>query len=419
MVSYQKCGYAFSRTSTVTSARKLHYYKCIGSDGWRKLGGPVCDNGRFVRQDLLDQVVWTEVIRLLEDPTLIQHELDRRLAAARAADPTKKREQGLQKEIIRVGKSVERILSAYQEGLVSLDQLRERMPPLRQREQALRDEARAIADQANDSAMFLRLAETLKDFLTRLRSSANTLDVMERQRIVRLVVKDVLIGDDTLVIRHCIPIVAPSPSGSSPSAAGSTGGTPYSQNCLLRKGSDRRTLRGPHLRVDPLSILQHSRAEQFLYQSQDPFVRNPVLDESGQPTVVDGVEEPTDVRIEHPVYLFSQNADRECIERLMRVAPRTEATGEAEEILFVDCIHHLRDCPLDNLVLQRSDTQWPLLAIWLWDVCSASWFYPVSSLSQLTMQLLEVSLKLLAILPLCHTVRPRRRVLLRSKVRAP
>jgi site-specific DNA recombinase len=44
LVSCQKCGYALSRTSTTTSARKIHYYKCIGSDGWRKLGGPVCDN---------------------------------------------------------------------------------------------------------------------------------------------------------------------------------------------------------------------------------------------------------------------------------------------------------------------------------------------------------------------------------------
>ena len=57
----------------------------------------MCDN-RMVRQDLLDQIVWTEVIRLLEDPTLIQQELDRRLAAARSSDPTKKREQSLQRE---------------------------------------------------------------------------------------------------------------------------------------------------------------------------------------------------------------------------------------------------------------------------------------------------------------------------------
>src|SRR5712691_11480926 len=131
LVSCQKCGYAFSRTSTCTSARKIHYYKCIGSDSWRKLGGPVCDNRRLVRQDLLDQIVWAEVIRLLEDPTLLQQELDRRLAAARSSDPTKKHEQSLQRELIQVGKGIDRLLTAYQEGPLSIEQLRERMPTLR------------------------------------------------------------------------------------------------------------------------------------------------------------------------------------------------------------------------------------------------------------------------------------------------
>jgi hypothetical protein len=50
-----------------------------------------------------------------------------------------------------------------------------------------------------DQATFLRLAEKLAAFLGRLRSSADTLDIMERQRIVRLVVKEVLIGDDNIV----------------------------------------------------------------------------------------------------------------------------------------------------------------------------------------------------------------------------
>jgi site-specific DNA recombinase len=237
LVSCQKCGYAFSRTSTITSARKLHYYKCIGSDGWRKLGGPVCDNGRFVRQDLLDQIVWAEVIRLLEDPTLIQHELDRRLAAARASDPTKQREQSLQRELTRVGKSIERLLSAYQEELVSIEQLRERMPSLRQREHALRAELQAIADQANDRAMFLRLAETLTAFLARLRSAADTLDVLERQRIVRLVVKEVLIGNDTIIIRHCIPIASTPPANGGQPPPSRPDGTPTGLSYLLRKGS--------------------------------------------------------------------------------------------------------------------------------------------------------------------------------------
>jgi site-specific DNA recombinase len=231
LVSCQKCGYAFSRTSTQTSARKIHYYKCIGSEGWRKLGGQICDNGRLVRQELLDQVVWAEVVRLLEEPALIQQELDRRLAAARASDPTRKREQSLQRELTHVGKGIERLLNAYQEELLSMEQLRERMPALRQRQQTLRAELQAIADQTNDRAAFLRLAETLTAFLARLRSAAETLSVIERQKIVRLLVKEVLVGEDTITIRHSIPVPSGSPrQGGSEPADG--------QNYLLCKGRD-------------------------------------------------------------------------------------------------------------------------------------------------------------------------------------
>jgi site-specific DNA recombinase len=95
----------------------------------------------------------------------------------------------LQRELIQVGKGIERLLTAYQEGLLSIEQLRQRMPALRNREQMLRSELQAIADQINDRAAFLRLAETLTAFLARLRSAAETLSVAERQRIVRLVVK--------------------------------------------------------------------------------------------------------------------------------------------------------------------------------------------------------------------------------------
>ena len=282
LVSCAKCGYAFSRTSTQTSARKIHYYKCIGSDSWRKLGGPVCDNRRFVRQELLDQIVWAEVIRLLEEPALIQQELDRRLAAARSSDPTRKREQSLQRELTHVGKGIERLLNAYQEGLLSIEQLRGRVPVLHQRQHALRAELQAIADQTNDRAAFLRLAETLTAFLARLRSAAETLSVPERQRIVRLLVKDVLVGEDTITIRHSIPI----PSG--PSQDG--GSQPESPNYLLCKGRDHRTLRAPCLRVRPFAFLHHPSLEPLLDQSQDAGVGNAMLHELDHPTFVEVIE---------------------------------------------------------------------------------------------------------------------------------
>jgi site-specific DNA recombinase len=296
LVSCRKCGYAFSRTSTRTSARKIHYYKCIGSDSWRKLGGPVCDNRRLVRQDLLDQIVWAEVIRLLEDPTLIQQELDRRLAAARSSDPTQKREQSLQRELVHVGKGIERLLCAYQEALLSIEQLRERMPALRQREQALRAELQAIADQANDRATFLRLAETLTAFLARLRGAADTLSITERQRIVRLVVKDVLIGDDIITIRHSIAVPQGPPQGGClpPNQTGT-------RNYLLCKGSDYPALRSPALaRKEPpfpiASCLEHRPN-----QAQHPAIRYSLGYQREKFLMIHGPEKVSQIRIQDPL----------------------------------------------------------------------------------------------------------------------
>ncbi len=285
LVSCAKCGYAFSRTSTYTSARKIHYYKCIGSDSWRKLGGPVCDNRRLVRQDLLDQIVWSEVIRLLEDPALIQQELDRRLLAARTSDPTKKREQSLQRELTHVGKGIERLLNAYQEGLLSIEQLRERMPALRQRARSIHAELQVIADQTADRAAFLRLAETLTSFLARLRSAAETLNVIERQRIVRLVVKEVLIGDDTITLRHSIPI----PSGP-PAYSDSQKSPPGGQSLLLCKGSERAPLGSPFHAWADQSVFHHPGIQERPDELQQPLVIDTLGDLSHQSVVVDSIE---------------------------------------------------------------------------------------------------------------------------------
>ena len=233
LVSCGKCGYALSRTSAQTSARKISYYRCLGSDSWRHLNGPVCDS-RPVRQDLLDDVVWGEVVRLLEDPALIDAELDRRLEAARTSDPNQQRESDLRHRLIRVRKSIDRLVNAYQEELITIDELRDRTPELRRQEQALHRELQSVVDRAKDRETCLRLAETLTGFLARLRSSAETLDIAERQRIVRLLVKEVLVSEEKITIRHSIPLSGSPSGGPDPSKpdTDSTKGGSY----LLRSG---------------------------------------------------------------------------------------------------------------------------------------------------------------------------------------
>ena len=291
LVSCAKCGYALYRTSTRSSARSIHYYRCLGSDTWRRLSGPVCNN-RPVRQDLLDEVVWTEIVRLLEEPNLIENELDRRLAAAREANPTRRREETLRRDLARIVKSIDRLLTAYQEGLLSLDELRERMPNLRRREQTANIELQALLDQSVDRAAYLRLAETLTTFLTRLRSAATGLDVSERQRVVRLLVKEVLVGDDKIIIRHSIPLPS---GGDGPSSHISKDIVPSIGSYLLRSGSHHRPLPGPLVTDCHDSVFQNASLEPFLDQVEDARVGDPMFQESGQPGLTDFIEKASDV----------------------------------------------------------------------------------------------------------------------------
>jgi hypothetical protein len=59
---------------------------------------------------------------------------------------------------------------------------------LRQRETRLKAELESLSTQLADQATYLRLAHTLGEFLERLRTQVRSLDVLERQRVVRLLV---------------------------------------------------------------------------------------------------------------------------------------------------------------------------------------------------------------------------------------
>ena len=87
------------------------------------------------------------------------------------------------------------------------------MPQLRKRQKALQAELIILEGAVADQQVVLRLANNLESFLGQLQNAANTMDVKERQKLLRLVVKEILIDDDTIKIKHSIPVL---PSNSAP-----------------------------------------------------------------------------------------------------------------------------------------------------------------------------------------------------------
>ncbi len=202
----RECGYSCYRTATRTTNKRISYYRCIGQDGWRHVGGRVCGS-HPVRADEVDALVWGEVRRLLEDPGLVRSEIDRRLQALRDEHPATKRRETLERDLTRADAAIARLIEAYQEQLISIDELRARTPALRKRQGALRAQLDTLQAELHDAETYLKLTDTLEGFLGRLADGLDQLSVEEQQRILRLVVREVLIGgdDDTITIRHSIP----------------------------------------------------------------------------------------------------------------------------------------------------------------------------------------------------------------------
>ena len=331
------CGYAYYRTSARTSTRRLYYYRCLGSDDYRYPGGRRCAN-LPVRADYLDQVIWGHVTALLADPTLIRAELDRRLAELHAANPARATKARLQREATRTTTAISRLVEAYQEQLLSLEELRARTPALRAKEQTLRAQLDALDAQLVDQAAYLKLAETLESFLGRLRDKADTASVTERQRVLRLIVREVLIGPERVVVRHRIPVTSPNPA----------------PGYLLRGRSHHPALRRARHAAPQRPVLQHPGAQQCAHQAEHGPVADAFLDRLHQPGVRNRLKTVGDIRLHHPA-APPPGLVNEHLQGIVRRPPRAKPKGTVQHVSFEDRLEHDPHRRLHDPVAHRGD----------------------------------------------------------------
>src|SRR5205814_8877417 len=123
-----------------------------------------------------------------------------------------------------------------------------------------------------------------------------------------------------------------------------------------------------------------------------------------QPGLIELGEEVAEIRVEYPVHLLLVDPDRQRIERIVWLAPGPEAVGEAANVLLVDGVEHLDHRPLDDLVLQRCDTERTLAPVGFRDVCPARRSRPVAPCVQPAVQVLEITLQVLAVCRPCNAV---------------
>jgi site-specific DNA recombinase len=217
LLTCRTCGLAMFGITTHdgSSRRREHrYYKCHGKDTVARDRECRCTQTP-AKVDELDEAVWGHVKALLEDPAALAARFEELGRLSQARDGGRAAIQRWGAQLRRLDREEQRLLDAYQAEVIDLEELRSRRDQIQGRRQVLttqRDqEQRLHTERQAAQAVWSDLAS----FCRRVRSRLDEATLSERQRILQLLIERVIVGEDSLEIRHVIPLggTAGEPSG--------------------------------------------------------------------------------------------------------------------------------------------------------------------------------------------------------------
>ena len=191
------CGRAY--VGGRSSAGHYGYYRCTGPTGQ-------CPN-RSVRTTLLEEAVWQDVRSLLSDPQRIEEEYRRRLQGPAAQPP----DPGAEARRLRAG--IERLIDAYQQGLLDKAQFESRVARSRQRIEQLRQEQEVQAQQELQQHQMRLAIDHLESFARQVECGLADADDDTRRRILLTLVRRVEINPQDV---HIVYRVGPVPFADAP-----------------------------------------------------------------------------------------------------------------------------------------------------------------------------------------------------------
>jgi site-specific DNA recombinase len=216
LVVCRRCGYAYYGKSTPGLAERHRpspfgygAYRCIGSDGHRFDGKPVCTN-RPVRSDRLERTVWTEVEAILNDPARVAHEYQQRLAAVSARVGSAADLSEAERRIATLRRGIGRLIDGYAEGVIERSEFEPRIADLRGRVAQLEEQRKEIRAASEAERELTLIVGQLEHFSARVRESLDVLDWTAKRDVLRLMVRCIEIDDGHIEIVFRVP---PPPSG--------------------------------------------------------------------------------------------------------------------------------------------------------------------------------------------------------------
>ena len=200
----------FGVTYKATDTRPEHrYYQCHGKDPILSAREHKCTQ-RPAKANELEEAVWEHVKQLMRDPERLLSQFEQFAHSSSANDDKEDAEaKKFEAHLRRLSREQTRLVDAYQAGIIELEELQERRSKIAQRREALGAQYEQQSRLRRQAAQAREVLEDLETFCGRINARLEDATFEEKQAILQLLIERIIVGEDTLEIRHIIPLDGP------------------------------------------------------------------------------------------------------------------------------------------------------------------------------------------------------------------
>ncbi|MBT4182429.1 MAG: hypothetical protein HOE06_06110 [Candidatus Thioglobus sp.] len=159
------------------------------------------------RQKPFDEKIWQGVTELLQAPANLKMQIEKRMPqASRLSQSAKDLQSKIGKELERLDVQEKRILDAYREEIIDLDELREQKSKIAEIRATLQAEEKAAQSQLEHSGRPEITMDILGDISARFERAMGKADFATREKITNLLVQSVALHKKKAVVKGYIPM---------------------------------------------------------------------------------------------------------------------------------------------------------------------------------------------------------------------
>jgi len=183
-------------------ATRIRRYLCSHKESHH--AGSKCPN-RTVQAEMIEDLVWQAVSELLRNPQVLIEQYKQRQESDYGT-PEQQEQQRLKRRLAGLERESQRLIDAYQSGVIELADLKQRRERIAEECRRLEERLSALEKQQQAQQRQAILATTVEDFCRTISVALDNPSFETKQKILRLVVERVEFVEDQITIKHVIPI---------------------------------------------------------------------------------------------------------------------------------------------------------------------------------------------------------------------